>query len=209
MTITNGYCTLAELQDWSDFAVPSQQNNQEAVVTAVSRWIEQYTQRHFWQDGDDSPVARVFDTCDPYVVDLGPFNDLVSITALKTDQGNDGTYETTWDTTDYQPAPVNTTGPEQRPYTQVRAVLGRTFPSPDRRAGRIQITGVWGWPAVPQAVTQACLIQTARVLKRRQAPEGVVGFADLGVVRMQPRLDADVQALLDPYRHPNTAVLVG
>ena len=42
---------------------------------------------------------------------------------------------------------------------------------------------------------QALLIQTARLWKRRDTPEGVIDFSDLGVVRVS-RVDPDVELLL-------------
>jgi len=48
------------------------------------------------------------------------------------------------------------------------------------------------WPA---HVEEAVLIQTARLYKRRNSPEGVAGFGDLGVVRIST-LDPEVETLL-------------
>ena len=55
------------------------------------------------------------------------------------------------------------------------------------------------WPEVPATVHQAALIQAHRIFKRKDAPEGMMGFADFGVVRMQGKLDPDVAANLDSY----------
>ncbi len=125
---------------------------------------------------------------------------------METDDAGDGTYETVWASTDYQFQPVNR--PTGRPYTRVEAVGTLLFPyrcAPGSRADRVRITGVWGWTAVPEPVHQACLIQSARIIKRRYSPEGVAGPSDFGVVRIS-RLDPDVMSLLDPFRR--TAVLV-
>lgn len=63
----------------------------------------------------------------------------------------------------------------------------------------MRISGVWGWPAVPDAVKAACRIQVSRVFKRADSPLGVAGFGEFGVVRVS-RLDPDVESLLAPYR---------
>lgn len=63
---------------------------------------------------------------------------------------------------------------------------------------RVRITARWGWPAVPDAVMQANLLQSARFYKRKDSPEGVAGSADWGLIRV-PNLDPDVRALIAPY----------
>lgn len=180
------------------------------VTATVTRWIDEYCQRHFWQDGTlASPVARTFVTRSRWCLDLGPFNDLTAVVApvVKTDEAGDGTFETTWAASDFELHPVSR--PTGRPYTSVDAIAGRLFPvrsGTTGRSDRVEITGVWGWPAVPDEVPQACLIQGSRILKRRYSPEGVAGFGEFGAVRVSGRLDPDVQQLLDPYRR--VAVLV-
>lgn len=54
-----------------------------------------------------------------------------------------------------------------------------------------------GWVPVPwpSHVETAVLIQTSRLYKRRNSPEGVAGFGEFGVVRVSS-LDPDVETLL-------------
>ena len=53
----------------------------------------------------------------------------------------------------------------------------------------------------PGSLVTAVHLMTTRLLQRRKSPEGVIGMdADgLGAV-LVPRVDVDVQALIDPYR---------
>lgn len=174
---------------------------------AASRWVEQCCQRTFYRSA--SGTARTFATDDSYCLTLGPFNDLVSVSALATDSAGDGTYETTWASSDYQLWPFNTSGPETRPYTKIRAVGGYTFPvaySVQTRFDRVQVTGVWGWPSVPYAVAEAALMKASELFKMKDAPFGIAGLDDYGVVRI--RDNAPAKGLLMPYRHPSAAVLV-
>ena len=46
---------------------------------------------------------------------------------------------------------------------------------------RIQVTGVFGWPAVPLAVKQAALIAAADLFRLKDAPFGVAGFGEFAV----------------------------
>ena len=140
---------------------------------------------------------------------LGPFRDLVSITSLKTDEAGDGTFETTWAASDYELGPIDRD--TSRPYTRIDAVDSKVFPTyygTGRRA-RVEITGVWGWAAIPVEVKQACLIKATRLLTRMQSPNGIAGLDQFGPVRISRSDDPDVVMLLEPLRHPSAGVLVG
>jgi hypothetical protein len=63
----------------------------------------------------------------------------------------------------------------------------------------VQVTGVFGFASVPIAIKQATILAALRAYKRYESPTGVLGFSDMGVVRIG-RLDPDVQRLVDPYR---------
>jgi hypothetical protein len=211
MPIVHGYCELDELVDWNSATQAASVANLERAINAASRGIDQYCQRHFFQDGTALvPVARPLPApCNPRVLEFGAFNDLASATVtVKTDETGDGVFETTWAASDYELQPINpSSGPEPRPFTSIMATGGRWFPAGawTGRSARVEVTGVWGWPAVPDAITQACLILAARVYKRKDSPDGVSNWGDFGVIRVG-RTDPDVVALLDPYRR--TAVLV-
>lgn len=63
---------------------------------------------------------------------------------------------------------------------------------------QLQVTARWGWPAVPDDVVEATIIEAVRLYKRKDTPEGVFGSADWGAVRMT-RYDPDYVSLLQPY----------
>jgi hypothetical protein len=154
---------------------------------AASRAIEQVCGRHFWRTL--STEVRTFVTDDYYCLNLPPFNDLVSVTSLKTDSGGDGTFETTWTASDYQLLPLNpTAAPESRPYREIRAVGSQLFPiayTTGSRIDRVQITGVFGWATVPYGIQQAALVLAAETFRLKDAPLGVVGFGDFGAIRVR------------------------
>jgi hypothetical protein len=133
----------------------------------------------------------------------------VSITTLKTDTDRDGVFETTWSASDYQLKPVNPTiGAEPGPYTLIKAVGSKVFPPlppwPLLRDEAIQVTGIWGWDSVPYAVRAATGILAAELFKLKDAPFGVAGFGDLGVVRIKD--NPIVDRLLGPYKRTPTLV---
>jgi hypothetical protein len=49
---------------------------------------------------------------------------------------------------------------------------------------RVQVTGVFGWPAVPVLVRQASLQLAADYMKLKDAPFGIVGMAEMGGMRV-------------------------
>jgi hypothetical protein len=86
-----------------------------------------------------------------------------------------------------------------RPFTEI-LFAGSSYPSPPLLADAVRVTGVWGWPAVPGPIHEACLLQASRLLARRDAPFGVAGSAEVGSeVRLLAKVDPDVETMLRPY----------
>lgn len=52
---------------------------------------------------------------------------------------------------------------------------------------------------VPDAVRRACVMYTARLLKRRFSPEGVAAIGFDGTGLRVSRVDPDIEALIAPY----------
>lgn len=195
------YCTVEALKSRLGISAADTIDDYElhAACFTASRWIEQFCERVFYRSASE---ARTFVPTNLYWLKLPEFCDLVSVTSLKTDASGDGVFETTWATTDYQLHPVNpTAGPEQRPYRQVKAVGTLLFPLPVptlMRSDLIQVTGVWGWPSVPYAIRQAAAVLAAETFKLKDAPFGVAGFGDLGLIRI--RDNPKVAALAGRYQ---------
>jgi hypothetical protein len=128
-------------------------------------------------------------------------DDLVSVTTLQTDDNADGAYETTWSSaTDYKLAPINA-ALDGWPYDVIETsvTVPRSFPK-NVYLG-LKLTGVFGFPSVPAAVTQAAIIQANAVWSSRTAPFAVVGSQDLGgILRMTRALHPEAALILEPYR---------
>jgi hypothetical protein len=162
-------------------------------LAAASRAIDDHCGRYFY--ADTAASARRFSVYGRTRRDRSGrcrllIDDVASSTGLIVETG-DGT---TWTAiTDYRTEPLN-------------AIAGRRPITALARAGtwggdEVRVTAVWGWPAVPDAVVKATLIQAARLYRRKDSPEGVVGSAEWGTIRVS-RVDPDVQALLAPYVIP-------
>lgn len=191
MTISNGYCTLAELKarlgidsgDLTDDAVL------EAVIEGVSRFIDDICGRRFYTTTSDE--TRYYSAEDGSVLDV---DDLASLTTLATDHDGDGVYETTWDSDDYVLEPYNA-ALDGRPYTRIRVAPGGRYGFPTTRRG-VKIVGKFGWSTVPKPVCEAAILLSARLFKRKDAVFGVTGSAEMGQMMVIPKLDPDVAMLL-------------
>lgn len=207
------YATLTELRDRFAIADPYDDTVLDLVLDAVSRRISDHCLRIFWDAGldDDGEVLQAPATARlvgpdhvrcgvVYVEDFSTTTGLV----VKTDDNDDGTYETTWTiSTDFQVEPLNgvVNGQPGWPYWRIRAVGSRSFPVSTTGRPTVQVTARWGWATVPSPVREACLLQAARLFDRKNSPLGVAGFADLGAVtRLLAKLDPDVEFMLSPYR---------
>lgn len=196
------YCTVEELKSRLGITATTDDFELRLAVEAASRSIDDHCGRRFWRNAAGSPETRLYAADDWYRCCV---DDLVSVSTLKTDSGGDGTFETTWQTSDYQLRPVNTVrATDTWPYTEIRAVGSQTFPLATgygSRDERVQIAGVFGWPATPAAVKQAALVLAAEVFKLKDAPFGVAAMGEWGPVRV--RQNPMAMTLLSPYvRYP-------
>lgn len=202
MAVTNGYCTVAEIRDQiSDTSSLADSDLLEKAINAASRAIDKYCGRKFWQEATTS--VRTYQIDDPYtawVDDISTTSGLV----IKTDTAGDGTFTTTWDSADYQLEPLNANvvaaGSTVTPYAwwRIVAIDDKTFPIHDRRT-TLQVTARFGWSAIPDDVNEAAILKATSLFRRKDAPFGVAGFGEFGVVRIG-RGDPDVMDLLRPYR---------
>ncbi|MDX2705805.1 phage head-tail connector protein [Streptomyces sp. PA03-6a] len=166
-----------------------------SAIAAASKAIDRDTGRRFSLDSVASqrvynPSGRRALTCEGELLIV---DDIGSATGLIVETGSAGSWTTV---TDYETSPEN--------------ALARGFPvtallrpsgSWGSGAQRVRVTARWGWPSVPDEVVMATLIQATRLYKRADTPEGVMGSAEWGVVRLA-RIDPDVYALTKHYILP-------
>lgn len=199
MALGDLYASLADLKTRLDITDTTDDDRLTDALTAASREIEQWCGRQFNDVGSTSVRTFRPRTCEVVAVD--DFSTTMGL-VVKTDANDDGTYETTWASSDYELEPLDgvVAGSTGWPYYQIRAVGSYLFPVGARRAV-VQVTAQWGWSAVPSAVREACLIAAAELFKVGDAPFGVAGYGEFGPVRV--RLNSRAMQLLAPYqRHP-------
>lgn len=178
------------------------------AVAATNQAITEHCGRTFDKTALASPTVRLFRPECQWELKVDDFWETTAL-IVKTDEGDDGTYETTWTlNTDFILEPINGMRHGQTwPYDKIVAI-NRYFPVWNRRPG-VQITAAWGWAAIPASVTSAALLIGARLFKRRTSPEGVLnGFQDFGPVRISRNEDPDAFRLLGPFVHPSKAAMV-
>ncbi len=185
------YATLAQVKARLSRTDDRDDATITALITAASRMVEEMTNRRY----DQTTETRYFTPSGTYWTWI---DDLVSVTSVATDIDGNRTYTEVWTANDYELEPVNAAG-RSWPYTTLAITPQGTRSFPVLRRG-VRIAGVWGWPAVPQPVTEATILMIIRLFKRTDAPFGIVGSTDLGNVATLPRVDPDVVAMLAPYR---------
>jgi hypothetical protein len=201
MAIINGYATLADVKAAARITDTIDDALLEIAIESSSRDLDAYTERVFYSTGATA-VARVYIPQDIYLVET---DDIISVTSVKSDSNGNGTFDVTWETSDFQLEPLNgRAGGIDTPATRIRAIGQYLWPVYEPRnvnsnQASVQVTGVFGFATIPSAIKQATILSALRAYKRYESPTGVLGFSDMGVVRIG-RLDPDVQRLVDPYR---------
>jgi len=201
MTITNGYGDLRGYKlRYYDGDTDDDQDDLiiESAIEAVSRLIDDLTNRRFYA----ATETRYF-TAER--ADYLSIPDLISLTTLKTDEDGDRTYETTWDTGDYDLMPFNAQADTAnvRPYTwlEITPLGDEAFPVVRRG---VEVAGSWGYAATPpKRIQEACYLGAHRIMKRHNTPLGVSATAALGQLQVAVRdleADPDFLALIAPFR---------
>jgi hypothetical protein len=200
MAIVNGYCTLSGLKSFVGIGDGNDDTLLEESVEAASRQIDAFCGRIFYADTNATP--RKYFTTDPYRLRVDDFYTLTGL-VVKYDDDDDGTYETTVVAANYQLLPLNSVagGILTTPFYIVDLIASSTNQWPlDLSSNRAnaEITAKWGWSAVPEPIRQAALMLSSELFAMRNAPLGIAGVGDFGVVNIQQ--NREVTRLLAPFR---------
>ena len=192
MAITNGYCSLADIKSSLRITDTVDDSLLELAVEAASREIDGMCERQFFTTN----ATRIYAPRDSLVVET---DDIVTVTSIKVSSAADGIFDITWSPSDYQLEPLNGFASGIAvPRNQIRAVGDFTFPLSGGEA-TVQVIGTFGYSPLPTAIKQATVILASRIFKRNDAPLGVAGFGDLGVIRVG-KIDPDVEAMIMPFK---------
>lgn len=192
----SNYATLSQVKSALRITDAIDDGLLNTAIEAASRWVDGYCGRSFVAAAgtavrDYVPTGRM----EPLLVD-----DLTSVVSIKIDEDLDRTFGTTLAPIDFQLEPVNSLSfANPYPYTMIRPQEDGYWPTIYERA-TVRVEATYGWPATPDAVREATILQASRLFTRLDSPLGVAGFGDMGAMRVSFRGDPDVLMLLTPYR---------
>ncbi|MFG1898691.1 phage gp6-like head-tail connector protein [Micromonospora zamorensis] len=186
------YADLAQLKAYLSIKDESRDVLLTQTLMAAARYIDQVAGRRFYPD--PVPTTRVYRTRGRVIEDRSGDGNLLLVDDIADDQDLAVALGSPALWTTYTGWLAEPADPGQ-PITALRGWWS---------GDTVRVTATFGWPAPPDEVVQATLIQASRLWKRKDSPEGVAGSAEWGAIRLSRR-DPDVQALIDPYTLPGFA----
>lgn len=202
------YVGLEEMKNRLGITDTSQDFELLTSIFSATGWVNEYCGRHF----NRITETRTFVPYDIYEIAL---DDIVpgATIQVNVDFDGDGVYEQAWtQNVDYQLMlgqdrfNLNATG-ITRPYEKLRVInSGRTLPFiwPFAPLNRVQVITTWGWTAVPPPVAEGSRILSADCFKGKDAPFGIAGVTDIGVLRIQS--NPWLAEMLRPFVRPRRKV---
>lgn len=200
MALTNCYITMDDIRGRAGISDHDDDETIDPAINSACRAIDNWCQQIFYDAGSAS--AKTFRPRNPYRANVLPFSTTTGL-VIATDENDDGTYEQTWASTDYE---LDEFGGDYNtvlgsaPYNRIRAVGSYLFPTTNDRRKSLQVTARWGWSSVPQNVKEAAKILAVDLWKRKDSPFGfAAGTVEFAGMRVGRDLLAQVTTLLSPY----------
>lgn len=175
MAIVDGYATLPEVKADLRLTTTADDSRLERCIEAASRQIDNITHRKW-----NAPAveARTFAARRQFVW----VDECETITLVE--ESDD---QSTWATVAATAYMTNPSGPVRR--------LERITGEWDRY---VRVAATYDGAAIPPEVNQACRLQSVRLFKRPDTPEGVL-VGDFGAAQLT-RIDPDVLNLIRPLK---------
>lgn len=158
MTVTNGYCTLAEFKAFNKITSTDATDDTviEDIIEGVSRDIDRLTSKTFYARTE----THYYDTPDGFDLELYD-DDLLTITTLT---NGDGTVLTS---DYYKLLPLNRTHKKTIRLINTSGVVWTLGLNADR-TGAISVLGTWGrYSSVPDDIKLVCMSETMNEYHRR------------------------------------------
>jgi hypothetical protein len=167
-----------------------------AAIRAACRQIDARCGRRFYLDA--APTARVFHTSGRLTAGgtLLLVDDIGDASTLTIESGTPAAWvAATGAVSDVWPTNAIAQG---QPATALYATTSWSS------YAQVRITTRWGYPVTPDQISVASALLSARLYRRKDSPQGVLGSSEWGMVRVT-RVDADVEALIAPFVLPGFA----
>jgi hypothetical protein len=198
--VSDTYATLEQMKAAVRFQSDFDDSLLETALEAATTWINGWCDRSFYAAGTAVGAVTSRDYIPTGLYDPLQIDDAVEIVSVKIDDNFDRTFSVTLRPIDFQVEPLNqTTYGIVLPFTRLRPFEDGYWPT-FRNQATVRVEARYGWPEVPDAVREACILQASRLFTRLDAPLGIAGFGDLGGMRVSRFADPDVELLLGPYR---------
>lgn len=206
MALTNCYATVDDLRSELGATNTDHLARLERAISAASRQIDAHTgwtRCGFWQTAATQRYYEPENTRCLYVPE-----GLVSVGGISVDYDGDGVYEVDLAGSDYRLEPYNASEDwPARPWTEVVIMPLSSAYFPLGLGNTVKLdNSVFGWPAIPDDVNKACLIQAAQLFKSTDAVFGGVQLGlDGSVLRVRQSMNPMAEALLEGYSKPRVA----
>lgn len=182
MGLGDSYATLSELKAFANATKDTHDALLTDALVAASRGIELVCHRQF--NDAVTPSARLYRPLTGSQVKTDDFHTTTGL-IVKTDSTGTGVFDTTWTAGSFEARPLNgiVSGQPGWPYYELWSDGTLSFPT--SRLASVEVTARWGWAEVPKAVKQVCLMMAEELYKIKDAPWGVAGNTEYGVVRVR------------------------
>jgi hypothetical protein len=205
VTVTSGYPYTSLTIVKEELGIASTSTGHDASLTRWINWASRGVEsacdgRRFYRDGATSSrtyfpngrVAAIPDVGEVFLID-----DLATETGLVVEVGTPASWAQLTVAGSIGTYPDNAIA-RGRPIEGLVYYSGGSW----RGLGMLQVTGEWGWPAIPDLVDSSSLLQVMRWFNRRHSPEGIAGSAEWGGALNVPRVDPDIERMLLRFRRP-------
>lgn len=196
-------CTLADVR--LQLQKPVGDTDQDALITnlitAASRAIHQWTGRQFI--ADTVPSTRTVPIGGYFRARLVPTGDLTTTPTSVLVIAEDGTTTATLTVaTDTQPLYADSpfTITPMFGWQPVTGLRLRDSAGTIRATDQLQVTGTYGFPAVPEDVQRACITTVALWMRRDVQAFSTTYSVDEGRLERPEALPSQVMRMLGPYR---------
>jgi hypothetical protein len=195
------YCTVEALKSRLGITNTADDHELTRAVRAASRLVDSYCGRRPRAFSRDTAVTtRTFPASSSREVFITEGISTATGLIVKTDEAATGAFGTTLTVdTDFLLRPSNALA-DGWPYTEIWLADNYAFPILSSGRHGVQVTARFGWPTIPDDVSEAALIVAHRLFKRKETGTGVVGFDGQGITVRLSSSDPDAAALLAPYR---------
>jgi hypothetical protein len=192
LSISNGYCTLAEYKDYASITSTNATDDGvlESIIEAASRFMDDATGRTFYARTEtrkyDIPIGR----------ELHLDDDLLTVTTLT--NGDD----TTIPNTEYNLLPANVYPKRSIKLRGASSYTWQTTSNGDTEQ-IIDVAGTWGWTATTPTDVKEATRQIAKNVANRRSGENATGESIVtagGVVITPQDLSGFAKLVIAKYR---------